>query len=244
MRNYLKEDQMKALIIGGTGGIGLAIIKQLLILKPNAQIHATFFRHHPRYQHPQLHWHHVDITIETEISTLATQFIQLDLMINAVGILHTATHSPEKSIQHFEADFFYTNIKTNTLPTLLLAKHFMVQLKASRRSYFVTISAKVGSIEDNRLGGWISYRTSKAALNMAIKTISIEWRPKLPRCCVIAFHPGTTASALSEPFQHNVSPHKLFTPKYTAQCLLELLSRLTPHNSGQFLSYNGDIIAW
>ena len=235
---------MNALIIGGTGGIGLAIIKQLLLIKPHAQIHATYLSHQPSYQHPQLHWHQINITIETDITKLAAQFTQLDIVINAVGILHTTEHLPEKSIQQFDMDFFNTNIQTNTLPTLLIAKHFMMQLKASPRSYFVTVSAKVGSIEDNKLGGWISYRSSKAALNMAIKTISIEWRTKLPHCGVIAFHPGTTASSLSKPFQRNVAPHKLFTPEYTAQCLLNLLATLTPQDTGKFLSYNGNSLPW
>lgn len=235
---------MNALIIGGSGSIGLAVIKQLLLLRPHAHIHATYFRHQPDYQHPQLHWHALDITIEADIAKLTALFPQLDVLINAAGVLHTAGHLPEKSIQQFDVDFFQTNIQTNTLPTLLLAKHFMASLKTSPRSYFVTISAKVGSIEDNKLGGWISYRSSKAALNMAIKTISIEWQTKLPSCCVVAFHPGTTDSALSQPFQRNVASHKLFTPQYTAQCLLNILSTLTPKNSGQFLSYSGDTIAW
>ena len=235
---------MNILIIGGTGGIGLAIIQQLLIIKPHANIHATFFRHQPQYQHSQLHWHHLDISLENQIAALAKQLPQLDVVINAVGMLHTAKHQPEKSIQQFDVAFFQTNIQINTLPSLLIAKHFMTSLRTSPRSYFVTISAKVGSIEDNKLGGWISYRSSKAALNMAIKTISIEWQTKLPHCCVIAFHPGTTASALSEPFQRNVAPHKLFTPTYTAQCLLHLLAILTPEDTGQFLSYNGNILPW
>ncbi|WP_408900962.1 SDR family oxidoreductase [Photobacterium piscicola] len=235
---------MNVLVLGGTGGIGLAIVQQLLLIKPHANIHATFFRHQPQYQHSQLHWHYCDITLENHIAALAKQLPQLDIVINAVGMLHTTEHQPEKSIQQFDVNFFQTNIQTNTLPSLLIAKHFMAALKTSSRSYFVTISAKVGSIEDNKLGGWISYRSSKAALNMAIKTISIEWRTKLPHCCVIAFHPGTTASPLSKPFQRNVAPHKLFTPTYTAQCLLSLLARLTPQETGQFLSYDGNTLPW
>ncbi len=158
-------------------------------------------------------------------------------MINAVGILHTATHSPEKSIQHFEADFFYTNIKTNTLPTLLLAKHFMVQLKASRRSYFVTISAKVGSIEDNRvkLVGLVTEPLKRPSI-WQLKPLVLNGDLNFLDVVLSLFILVQQQVALSEPFQHNVSPHKLFTPKYTAHCLLlELLSRLTPHNSGQFL---------
>ncbi|PST96410.1 short chain dehydrogenase [Photobacterium iliopiscarium] len=235
---------MNVLVLGGTGGIGLAIVQQLLLIKPHANIHATFFHHQPQYQHSQLHWHQCDITLENHIKALAKQLPQLDVVINAVGMLHTTEHQPEKSIQQFDTNFFQTNIQTNTLPSLLIAKHFMAALKTSSRSYFVTISAKVGSIEDNKLGGWISYRSSKAALNMAIKTISIEWRTKLPHCCVIAFHPGTTASQLSKPFQRNVAPHKLFTPTYTAQCLLSLLARLTPQETGQFLSYDGNTLPW
>jgi len=106
------------------------------------------------------------------------------------------------------------------------------------------VSAKVGSIEDNRLGGWYSYRCSKAALNMAIKNISIEWRRRSPNVCVTSLHPGTTDTRLSAPFQRNVPDGKLFSCDHTAQCLVDVVSRLQLSDSGKFLAYNGEELPW
>ncbi|MDX1321189.1 MAG: SDR family NAD(P)-dependent oxidoreductase, partial [Oceanospirillum sp.] len=131
-----------------------------------------------------------------------------------------------------------------TLPTLLLAQHFSSALKKSTRGIFAAVSAKVGSIEDNRLGGWYSYRASKAALNMALKTLSIEWQRSHKQLCVAALHPGTTDTGLSEPFQKNVPEGKLFTPEQTGHYLLNVLEQLTPEQTGSFFSWNGETLPW
>jgi NAD(P)-dependent dehydrogenase (short-subunit alcohol dehydrogenase family) len=107
-----------------------------------------------------------------------------------------------------------------------------------------TVSARVGSIEDNHLGGWYSYRISKAALNMALKTLSIEWQHSHPRGCVAALHPGTNDTALSKPFQANVAAKDLFDPAYTASMLVALLTGLKPVDSGRFWAWNGEILPW
>jgi len=109
---------------------------------------------------------------------------------------------------------------------------------------FATVSARVGSIEDNRLGGWFSYRASKAALNMCLKTLAIEWRRTLPNVAVAALHPGTTDTALSRPFQHNVPREQLFTPRQTANYLLNVLDGLEPAQSTQFLAFDGEWLPW
>ena len=106
------------------------------------------------------------------------------------------------------------------------------------------MSARVGSIEDNRLGGWYSYRISKAALNMALKTLSIEWKHSHPRGCVAALPPGTNDTPLSKPFQSNVAPDDLFDPAYTASMFVDLLARLKPSDSGQFRARNGATLPW
>jgi len=106
------------------------------------------------------------------------------------------------------------------------------------------ISAKVGSIQDNRLGGWYSYRASKAALNMAIKTISLEWQYKVPNCCVAALHPGTTDTQLSAPFQANVAIKKLFSADQTAALLIDVIDNLNSKNSGRFWNWDGKEIPW
>ena len=102
----------------------------------------------------------------------------------------------------------------------------------------------MGSIGDNRLGGWYSYRASKAALNMCVKTLAIEWGRTLPNVAVAALHPGTTDTGLSKPFQRNVPPGQLFAPAQTAGYLLEVLDGLVPANSGQFLAFDGERLPW
>ena len=113
-----------------------------------------------------------------------------------------------------------------------------------RPAVFATVSAKVGSIEDKRLGGWFSYRASKAALNMCLKTLAIEWRRSLPNVAVAALHPGTTDTDLSRPFQHNVPSGQLFTPAQSVSYMLDVLDGLNPADSGRFLAFDGEKLPW
>lgn len=235
---------MDVLIAGGNGGIGLALAKVILANKADTRVHATYRSQRPELQHSNLFWHSLDLTSEAQITRLSETLPKLDWLINAAGMLYNQNHQPEKTIQSLEPDFFLENIRTNTLPTLLLAKHFQSALKHSDNSCFATLSARVGSIADNSLGGWISYRSSKAALNMAIKTLSIEWKRTLPKCCVLALHPGTTDTRLSKPFQRNVPPERLFNPDKTASQLIRVLNGLTPASTGAFLAYDGTRLPW
>lgn len=235
---------MNILILGGTGGIGTGLIAHFLKDPALNTLYATFHTQAPRLEAPQLQWHQVDITQEKEIAALAQSIGTLTILINAIGVLHTEDNQPEKSIKQFDSEFFTYNMHINVLPSILLAKYFSKHLASSKATYFISLSARIGSIEDNRLGGWISYRSSKAALNMALKTISIEWRQQLPRCIVIAFHPGTTESLLSQPFQKNVPNGKLFSPEYVALCLTDIIKQAGPKDSGCFFSYDGKTIPW
>ncbi len=235
---------MKILIIGGNGGIGKAIIKYIINVYPKAHLYATYHLKAPDIKQSNIHWFKIDAAKECDIKVLAKHIPALDILINAVGFLHDLNHKPEKSIAQFTPDFFNQNLSANTLPTLLLAKYFSTHLKAKHQTYFISLSARIGSIEDNKIGGWISYRCSKAALNMAIKTISIEWKFKLPNCCVFAFHPGTTDTGLSQPFQKNVSPGKLFTPEHVSQQLFNLINQLPPSSTGKFYSFTGKELPW
>ncbi len=239
---------MKILVIGGAGGIGRALVDVFLDHYKDADILATFHSGRASFEHPRLTWHRVDITQEDEIKALAQDSGSLNILVNAVGFLHgqdqQQPQNPEKSIQHFTPELLQKNLLLNTQPSLLLAKHFMSNLRASKDSYFVSLSARVGSLSDNRVGGWISYRASKAALNMAVKTIALEWKTKLPHCCVLLFHPGTTDTPLSQPFQKNLPEGQVHSPDYTAKALLALLETLTPNDSGRFCSYDGSDIPW
>ncbi len=235
---------MKILIVGGNGGIGSAMVKESLTRYPDAQLHATYHRTKPQWQHERVVWHQLDVSNKTEVKSLSESFDSIDWVINCVGLLQTAEKGPEKSLAALDDVYFQKVMTTNTLPTLLLAKYFTPKLKKADKPKFAVISARVGSISDNRLGGWYSYRASKAALNMFIKTMSIEWHRMLKNGVVLTLHPGTTDTALSEPFQSNVPAGKLFTPEKVARDLIGLIALSTPKESGSFLAYNGDQLPW
>ena len=231
-------------VIGGSSGIGQALVEELLNRFPEANIAATFYQTEPSLKNDRPQWQQLDIKDPAQIETWSSQFERVDWIINCAGHLHSDTGGPEKSIRALETDFLIESIKINTLPTLLLARYFASALKKSQAPILAAISARVGSIEDNRLGGWYSYRVSKAGLNMALKTLSIEWKYSHPRGCVAALHPGTNNTPLSKPFQANVAPEDLFDPKYTAASFLNLLSNLSPTQSGKFWAWDGSQIPW
>ena len=249
---------MNILICAGNGGIGQGLVSALKQRWPDAVLHATYHRTPPigatssLLDRPSVvsgaHWYQVDLTDPHQVKQLAQQLPALDWLINSMGFLHQQQddlfQGPEKSIRQFDPDFFQQNIRLNTVPTLLLAQHFSSALRQSKRGVFAAISAKVGSIEDNKLGGWYSYRASKAALNMVLKNLSIEWQRSHKNLAVAALHPGTTDTGLSVPFQRNVPADKLFTPEQTGHYLLNVIEQLTPENSGKFWNWNGDILPW
>ena len=240
----MNRDPTRILIVGGSGAIGQALVNELLSRFPLARVHATYHLSEIVRHHDRLHWHQLDIRDPESIELLSNDFDHIDWIVNCAGYLHGDQGGPEKNIKSIDSEFLIENIKINTLPTLQLAKYFAAALKASKAPMLATVSARVGSIEDNRLGGWYSYRISKAALNMALKTLSIEWKHSHPKGCVAALHPGTNDSPLSKPFQANVAPQNLFTPAYTASCFVKLLTRLDSRNSGKFWAWDETIIPW
>jgi len=235
---------MNIVITGGSGGIGGAFVEALATRPGVKKIIATCNSHSSAVYHPNVTWHRLDLTDEAAIRDWVAQLDEIDWLINAAGILHTRAQGPEKSIRQIDPAFFLENMRINALPALLLAKHLDAKFRHGRPAVFATVSAKVGSIEDNRLGGWFSYRASKAALNMSIKTLAIEWRRTLPNVAVVALHPGTTDTALSKPFQRNVPHGQLFTPAYSVNCMLRVLESLKPAHSGEFLAFDGERLPW
>jgi len=229
-------------IVGSSGGIGQAFIRNLVGKDDVLSIHATFNRNEPKFLHPKLIWQRMDVMQQSSVRTWSETLGEIDWLINAAGILHTQDSRPEKCVRQFEPDFFLQNISINTVPTLVLSRFTQEKFKHGRPAVFATVSAKVGSIEDNRLGGWYSYRASKAALNMCIKTLAIEWKRTLPNVTVAALHPGTTDTALSKPFQKNVPKDKLFSPDQSAGYMLDVLNGLTPEKSGRFWAYDGALL--
>lgn len=240
----MSEFPHQVIVIGGSGGLGQAMCESLLANLPNVQVSATHLKSDIPFQHERISWHSLDIRDSAAIEEWASDFDHVDWILNFAGYLHGSAGKPEKSIRAIDPEFMMENIRINALPTLLFARHFGRALKQSSAPIMATVSARVGSIEDNRLGGWYSYRMSKAALNMALKTLSIEWKHSHPKGCIAALHPGTNDTALSKPFQANVKPEKLFETSYTASMLLKLLRGLSPSNSGCFWSWDGNIIPW
>ncbi|NER78645.1 MAG: SDR family NAD(P)-dependent oxidoreductase [Leptolyngbya sp. SIO1D8] len=246
--------QGNALIVGASQGIGLGFVRHLLNDDRMTCIYATY--RHPNtasellalQEHPKLICWQMNATVEEEIAQ-RVQNIQangngLDLVINCIGVLHNSHLQPEKSLRQIDSANLLQYFQVNSLPTVLLAKHLQPLLKKPNTSVFTTISAKVGSIADNRLGGWYGYRASKAALNMFLKTIAIEYRRKNPHTIVVALHPGTTNTRLSKPFQRNVPPEKLFSVDRTVSQLLAVINQLTEEDNGMFFSWDGSLLPW
>lgn len=233
-------------VVGASGGIGNALVKGLLDRPEVACVHATTYRG-PRDDWPddsRVRAATLDVRDESSVQSWLSGIDRLDWLINTVGVLHDESMRPEKSIRQFDTAHFETSIGTNTLPTLLLAKHAEGLLKHGEEPVFAAVSARVGSIEDNRLGGWISYRASKAALNMALKCLSIEWQRSARQIRVLSLHPGTTDTRLSAPYQANVPTGKLFSPEKTAALLIEQIAKAQAYPSGRFIDYAGETIPW
>ena len=158
------------------------------------------------------------------------------------GVLHTGDIMPEKRMSEFELNTFLKIMESNAaIPMTWLSQ--MSPLIDSE-SIITIFSARVGSLEDNKLGGWFSYRASKAALNMLVKSAAIELSRRHKGLRVVVFHPGTTDTKLSKPFQKNVPADKLFTPKFVASQLLSILSTLAAGSGVQFLDWQGKSVQW
>jgi NAD(P)-dependent dehydrogenase (short-subunit alcohol dehydrogenase family) len=163
----------------------------------------------------------------------------VDLVIVASGRLHGEGVSPERSVTELEGEALARSFQVNAIGPALVAKHLLPRLARDRRTVFAVLSARVGSISDNRLGGWYGYRASKAALNMLVRTLAVELARSRPMAVCVALHPGTVDTALSRPFQRHVPAGKLFTAAHSADRLLDVLERLEPKDSGGFYAYDG-----
>lgn len=161
------------------------------------------------------------------------------LMVVATGMLHDAEVEPEKTARQISLDTFQKTLTVNTIGPALIAKYFANRMPRKGRVVFAAISARVGSISDNKLGGWYSYRASKAALNMLLKTLSIEWQRRNPNTLCIGLHPGTVNTELSAPFQKGVRPGKLFTPDYAAERLFDVVETKSATESGFVFAFDG-----
>ena len=213
-----------ALVAGASGGIGLEFVKQLLQDGNLAQIYATYRCQESAEELIRIAQDYpnrliclpMDVTEERQIADVATKthsaIDKLHLMINCIGFLHEGEIHPEKGLRQVESESLLRYFQVNSIGSVLLAKHLWQLFRHDDRSVFASISAKIGSIGDNDLGGWYGDRASKAALNMLMRTVSIEYERKSPQTIVVTLHPGTTNTRLSEPFQRHVPAEQLFSP--------------------------------
>lgn len=165
-------------------------------------------------------------------------------LIFAIGVLHGPDLYPEKRLEDIQPRSMMKSYATNTLGFLLLVQALIPWLRHKEPKLIAAISAKVGSIGDNEFGGWYSYRCSKAALNMAVRTLAIETRRRLRPATVVALHPGTTETGLTAPFQQSLARLKVHSPADTASNLWQVLDNLSPDASGTFLNWDGSTLPW
>lgn len=236
---------MNVAVVGGSGGIGSAFVEALSDRTDVRRLIATYNERPPTFSgDDRVEWMRLDATKEDDVRRWSERIEEIDWLINAVGMLHRRGYLPEKSIAQFSSEFFFENMTTNALPTLLLAKYCQRAFKHRRPAVFATVSAKLGSVSDNRLGGWVCYRASKAALNMCVRTTAIEWQRSLPNVAVAALHPGTVDTDLSRPFQSRIPRSRIFTPTYSVSRMLQVIAQLEPAVSGQFWAYDGQRLPW
>jgi NAD(P)-dependent dehydrogenase (short-subunit alcohol dehydrogenase family) len=233
----------RALVVGASGGIGSAVT-DLLAREGFEAVHALS-RRAQADERPGVHAGSIDIEHEPSIASAAEAVREgapLRLVLVATGLLHDATLQPEKTYRSLDPELLARSFRVNAIGPALVAKHMLPLLPKHGRSIFAVISARVGSIEDNRLGGWYGYRASKAALNQFVRTLAVELRRQRPEALCIALHPGTVETALSHPFQGGVESGKLFTSAYAAERMLTVLNSLTAADTGRFLAWDGQRI--
>lgn len=234
-----------AVVIGASGGIGAALVSALRQHTAVGSILATGHAHQPAAM-PGVETSTLDILDEEALAALAARASAVGpvrLVLVASGVLHTPSGvAPEKSWRSLDLGALQEIFTVNTFGPALVGKHFLPQLSRQGRAIFAALSARVGSIEDNRLGGWHAYRASKAALNMLLRNFSIELARRAPEALCVGLHPGTVDTALSAPFQRAVRPEKLFSPAEAALHLLKVLDGLAPADSGDVFAWDGQRI--
>ena len=238
-----------ALILGSNGAIGNAFEKYFS--KEESELHIislsrkekkieTFNNNIQRFIFNPLN----EEKYKKIYSLIKKENYEIKYFVNTIGFLHNNEYSPEKSLKSINIKQLQEYFLINAAITPLAAKYFIPFYIRNKESFFIVMSAKVGSIEDNSLGGWYGYRASKVALNMFIKNISIENRLKLPNLKVIAYHPGTVDSSLSKPFHKNIK-HKILTPNETVDFLMkQIKNKEKIIESGSFLGWDGELIQW
>ena len=245
----LRQWQGRALVVG-SGGIGRAVAAELARRAPGLELVLTGRSPVPAAPSDRatpIHQLPLDLTSDASLHGLQEALAggaPLRLVFCAAGVLHGADLQPEKRLAQVRRSALEQAFAVNAFGPLLLAQALEPLLPRELPLHFASLSARVGSIGDNHLGGWFAYRGAKAAQNQLLRTLALEWRRRFPLACVSLLHPGTTATALSAPFQASVPPERLFSPERAAGHLLDVLEGLTPAQSGQFWAWDGRPIPW
>ena len=225
----MADSKKIALVFGVSGGIGNSIYSQLE--NKNFKVYG-FCRNTNN-----------NIISEQYLKNLSYEFmkqnLKIKIFINTIGFLHDDNYFPEKKLQDINPEYMKKCFEINTIPTALMVKYFCPLMINTEKSIFASISAKVGSISDNFLGGWYSYRASKAALNQIIKTSSIEQKRLNKNLIMVSVHPGTVNTKLSSPF---IGKRNVQTPAESAAKIIKLLESLKFDDSGLFFDYNNNVI--
>jgi NAD(P)-dependent dehydrogenase (short-subunit alcohol dehydrogenase family) len=244
-------------VIQGAGqGLGLAIATHILKHQDNAVVVATsrepekssgLNKLQQKYN-SRLITQRLDVSDEKSIALaskkLSPHIEHISLLVNSSGILHDDSMYPEKKLADVSAFNLARSYAINAIGPILVLKHFSSLIQRDKRSVIVNMSARVASIEDNCLGGWYSYRSSKASLNQITKTIAIEFARQLPKSICIAFHPGSVNTRLSKPFQKAIPKEKLFATDSAASKMAAVIENLKTSDSGSFLAWDGSKIPW
>jgi NAD(P)-dependent dehydrogenase (short-subunit alcohol dehydrogenase family) len=238
----------RAAIFGASGGIGAALAAALLAEESELTTLYGGARAPQPFSDARVQPFAFDLMDEASIAAAATAMAAdgpLDLVFVATGVLHDGSGAgPEKSARSLATEQMAGVMAINAIGPALIAKHLLPLLPRKERGVFAALSARVGSISDNRLGGWHSYRASKAALNMLIRNFAIETATRAPEAVIVGLHPGTVDSELSRPFQRGVAPDKLFSPAQSAGYLLEVIDGLSAGDSGGLFAWDGERIPY
>lgn len=245
-----------ALVTGASSGIGLAIVEALLDDAAVARVCAVS-RHAAASpalialrarRGARLHLISADLSRDAGIATIVAGIRaggdDLHLVVNCAGVLHGDGLRPEKSLASLDRDALERSFALNAFAPVLLVRALLPLLGPGAPRVVASLSARVGSIGDNRLGGWYAYRASKAAQNQLFRTLSLEWQRTHPHATCVLLHPGTVDTPLSQPFQARVPPGALFAPARAAHQLLDIIAGLTPADSGRFIAWDGSTIPW
>ncbi len=234
----------QVVIVGAGGSIGGALVDHYAAI-PGIERGFAFSRDGKPFANDLVQSHQLDYYDEAAMAMAAShldEFGGVDLIVVTTGVLHTEDIMPEKSLQDLTAHKFETLFRIDAIIPALITKHFIGHLRTDSAAVFAILSARVGSISDNHLGGWYAYRCAKSALNMFIKNTSIELARKHKHQSILGIHPGTVDSPLSRPFQAHLDPKKIFSPALAAQYVQQVISDVGPESSGKILAWDGQEI--